>query len=452
VRAIHFAAGAVCVALAACRSSDRNRESGPPPAASPKPPAPASAAPKEIPPPAPPGPLNVLLITIDSLRADMPWTGYPRAIAPNLTRLAEQSVVYPNAYSVSSYTAKSVAALLSGRYPSTLYRTGWFFAGYAKSNRFFTELLQEKGIRTLAWHSHLYFGRGKGLEQGFDEWHVVPGITFDAQTDPNVTSPKMTALGIELLGKPENSGKRFFAWAHYMDPHDEYVKHKESPDFGNKNRDRYDSEVFYTDLWLQKLLDFCRQQPWWKDTALIVSADHGEAFGEHGMYKHAFELWEVLTRIPLIVHAPGAAPRRIEQRRSVIDLTPTILELLGVERPDDLVGRSLVDEIYGAKPPDVREPIVSELAEDSHNPQVRAIVNGDYKLIVYGDPPLSYLLFNLKDDPGETKNLVKEQPEQLATMKELYRTTYANIPTIKPYGGMKLKSGKTANGPTGPTP
>lgn len=398
----------------------------------------------------PPGPLNVILLTIDSLRADVPWTGYPRQIAPNLTKLAEQGVIYTNAYSVSSYTAKSVAAFLTGRLPSTLYRTGYFFAGYHKANLFFTEVLQEKGIRTLSWHGHLYFGRGKGLEQGFDEWLLAPGITFDAQTDTNVTSDKMTQVGIDLLGKPENTGKRFFAWAHYMDPHDEYKKHKEAPDFGNKNRDRYDSEVFYTDLWVGKLLDFCRTQPWWKETAIIISADHGEAFGEHGMYKHAFELWEVLTRVPLVIVAPGIEPKRIEQRRSDIDLTPTILELLGVPLYEGLMGKSLVSEAYGLTPPDDREPIITELAEDSHNPQVRAIIKGDYKLIVYGDPAVNMLLFNLKQDPGELTNLAKQEPQKFEEMKALYKETYARIPTIAPYGGNKLKSGKTANGPSGP--
>ncbi|HEY3234144.1 MAG TPA: sulfatase, partial [Polyangiaceae bacterium] len=253
-------------------------------------------------------PLNVLLITVDSLRADMPWTGYPRKIAPFLTSLSQRAVVYTHAYSISSYTAKSVAGILSGRYPSTLYRSGWFFASYPRANLFFPEVLQEHGIRTLGWHSHLYFGRGKGLEQGFDEWQLVPGITFNAQTDEHVTSEKMTKLGIELLSKPENITKQFFAWAHYMDPHDEYKKHRESPDWGNSNRDRYDSEVFYTDQWIQKLVSWAQTQSWWKNTALIVTADHGEAFGEHGMWKHAFEIWEVLTRVPLMVLAPEVQP------------------------------------------------------------------------------------------------------------------------------------------------
>jgi choline-sulfatase len=411
-------------------------------------PAPASAAPSSAAPAAPEPPRNVLLLTIDSLRADMPWTGYPRPIAPNLTRLAEKSLVYTNAYSISSYTAKSVATLLSGKYPSTLYRDGFFFAKYPAANVMVPEILSERGVRSMGWHAHLYFGRGKGLEQGFAEWELVPGITFDPNTDKHVTSEKMTALGIQLLGKPENTRGQFFAWAHYMDPHDEYVKHKESPDFGKLNRDRYDSEVWYTDFWIEKLLSFAAQQPWWKNTVLIISADHGEAFGEHGMYKHAFELWENLTRVPLIIHGPGVVARRIEQRRSHIDVAPTILELMGAPIPADFAGRSLVPEIRGGAPDD-REPILLELTEDSHNPPRRALLLGDLKIIDFGRG--RFELYDVKNDPGELKNLAAERKDDLQRMKQALEQKYAKLAVVAPYGGMKLKEGGTARGPVGPS-
>ncbi|HMA91350.1 MAG TPA: sulfatase, partial [Polyangiaceae bacterium] len=252
----------------------------------------------------PVGPLNVMMLSIDCLRADMPWNGYPRPIAPNLTKLAEQSTVYTNAYSASSYTAQSVSAILSGRFASTLYRSGVFFTAFPKANLFFPEVLTEKGIRSLGWFSHLYFGRGKGLEQGFDVWELVPGITFDAQTDNHVTSPKMLELGVKVLGNPANTGQQFFAWAHFGDPHDVYIKHEEAPDFGKKTRDKYDSEVWFTDLHIGKLLDWAKQQPWWARTAVIITGDHGEAFGEHGQYRHAFEIWENLVRVPLMIYVP----------------------------------------------------------------------------------------------------------------------------------------------------
>ncbi|HYO96818.1 MAG TPA: sulfatase [Polyangiaceae bacterium] len=391
--------------------------------------------------------LNVLLLTVDSLRSEMPWTGYPRPIAPNLTRLAERSTVYTNAYSASSYTAKSVATLLTGRYASTLYRDGFFFAKYPAANLFLAEILAERGIRSMGWHGHMYFGRGKGLEQGFTEWELVPGITFDSETDKHVTSEKMTTLGLKLLGSPENAKGQFFAWAHYMDPHDQYVKHEQAPEFGNKARDRYDSEVWHTDAWIQKLLDWAQQQPWWSKTAIIVSADHGEAFGEHGMYKHAFELWEVLTRVPLVIYGPGIQAQRIEQRRSHIDIAPTILDLMRVPVPEGFQGQSLVPELLGGAPVS-REPILLELAEDSHNPPRRALIAGAYKIIHFGGA--RYQLFDLQSDPGENKDLAKERPDELARMRKLLDDRYATLPTIAPYGGMKLKEGGTARGPVGP--
>lgn len=445
------AAGLFFCAISCGKSSGGDGTPSPSAAVGPKPsaavPAPAASERAKAP-ELPAAPLNVLLVTIDSLRADMPWVGYPRPIAPNLTKLAERSVLYTNAYSASSYTAKSVATLLSGRYSSTLYRDGYFFAKYSSANHFLAEILSEHGVRTIGWHSHLYFGRGKGLEQGFAEWQLVPKITFDPETDNHITSDKMTALGMELLGSQANTGHQFFAWAHFMDPHDHYNKHAESPDFGRKGRDRYDSEVWYTDLWLGKLLAWAETQPFWKNTVLIVSADHGEAFGEHGMYKHAFELWEVLTRVPLLISGPGIAPRRIEQRRSHIDLPPTVLELMGLPVPADFQGKSLAAELRGAAP-ESREPILTELTEDSHNPPRRALIDGDFKIIDFGRSHFS--LFNLRTDPGELTDLAKERPEDLARMRQKLEDRYKTLPTVAPYGGAKLKEGGTARGPMGPS-
>ena len=423
--------------------SSSARASQPPPSAS-------AAAPASAAPPTPSKPRNVLMVTIDSLRADMPWNGYSRPIAPNLTALAEKCTSYTNAYSVSSYTAKSVAAFLTGRYPSTLYRSGFFFASYASANQFMAETLRESGIETLSWHGHMYFARAKGFEQGFREWRIVPGITFDAQTDNHVTSEKMTGIGLELLGKPELQTKQFFAWAHYMDPHDQYNRHEEAPSFGNKARDRYDQEVFYTDLWIKKLLDFVEQQPYGKDTYLVISADHGEAFGEHGMYKHAFELWEVLTRVPLLICGPGIKAQKINERRSHIDLPATIFDLLGQKIPPDQMGKSLLSELTGKETPQNREPIYTELTEDSHNPPRRALIQGDYKLIWSGGGREKFQLFNLSKDPGEEKELGKEEPDKLKEMVAAYHAFWDKLPMVEPYGNMKLKEGGTARGPKGP--
>ncbi|MEM1029283.1 MAG: sulfatase [Myxococcota bacterium] len=394
-------------------------------------------------------PTNVLLITIDSLRADMPWVGYDKAIAPHLTALAEESVVYTRAYSVSSYTSKTVGGLLSGRHPSTLYRGCTFFTEYSEANVFFPELLQAAGVRTLSAHAHLYFDRGKNLRQGFDDWRVVDGLKWNAETDESVTSQKLTPLAIEMLSAVP-AEKPFFAWFHYMDPHDKYVRHDEVPSFGRKARNLYDNEVFYTDRWVHELLEWSRRQPWFDHTAVIVSSDHGEAFGEHDMWKHAFALWEVLTHVPLIIKVPGGKAQRIDARRSQLDLAPTILDLLEVPIPDgQFVGKSMVPELRGAEP-DNREPILLDLPPDTYNPPTRAAIAGDFKLI--DDPGPKYKLYHLTKDPGETRNLARDprHRDDLARMKQVFAEAWRPHPRRTPYGGKKLIGGGRANGPKGP--
>jgi arylsulfatase A-like enzyme len=338
---------------------------------------------------------------------------------------------------------------MTGQYASTLYRTGVFFTSYTKANAFFPEALQSDGVKSIGWFSHLYFGHGKGIDRGFAAWELVPGITFDPQTDNYVTSDKMYDLGVKLLGNQENTKGQFFAWAHFGDPHDQYIKHKESPDFGNKNRDRYDSEVWYTDYYIGKLVEWAKTQSWWSHTIVIISADHGESFGEHGLYRHAFELWEPLVRVPLIVLGPGVSPKRIDALRSQIDFAPTIMELMGKRPLPQFAGQSLVSEILGHEEPKSRDHIQLELTEDTNNPERRALIAGDYKLMIRGYDE-SFLLFNLKDDPSEEHNLAQSDPERLKEMKALYKEAFSHIPSIKPFGGMKLVSGKIADGLTGP--
>ena len=224
--------------------------------------------------------------------------------------LHAKSVSYPHAYSTSSFTSKSIPGLLTGRYPSELARTGAFFTKYLVPADFVCTALSADGIPCVGGHAHAYFDKGQsGFESGFAKWQLVPKIPFDYQTDPYVTSDKLTPLAIELLGEASKSDQPFFAWFHFMDPHDVYNTHAESPHFGKRPRDLYDEEVFFTDHWVGKLLDFVEAQPWGARTAIVVTADHGEAFGEHGITRHAHELWEELVRVPLFVYVPGVAPR-----------------------------------------------------------------------------------------------------------------------------------------------
>jgi arylsulfatase A-like enzyme len=379
---------------------------------------------------------------IDSLRADMPWTGYPRPIAPWLSQFAERSTLYPRSYSLSSYTAKSVAPTLTGKYPSEMARDGYFFTRWMPDNVFVTERAQKAGHRTLAGHAHGYFLPGMGVDQGFDDYRLVKGTFLDTTGVHNVTSETLNALAKQLLSEPKNvqlpEGKRFFAYFHFLDPHYTYIKHEGHPDFGDKRRDVYDNEVHYSDKWVGDLITWAQQQPWGKDTAVIITADHGEGMGERNHFRHAYELWESLIRVPLFIHVPDAAPRRIEASRGHIDLAPTFAELMGLPEPEDAAyrGKSLLSEVFGAKPEE--RPVLSELPRADLMDRRRALVSGDYKLIAFGDDT-KFMLFNVMKDFKEEHELSASEPEKLAEMKALYERVSKEIPVVPVTGGAPLR-------------
>jgi arylsulfatase A-like enzyme len=380
---------------------------------------------------------NVILISIDSLRADMPWAGYDRPIAPRLTALHAKSVSYPRAYSTSSFTSKSIPGLLTGRYPSELARTGSFFTKYLVPGDFVCKSLDAEDIPCIGGHAHAYFGKGQsGFEYGFRTWQLVPGIAFDYQTDPYVTSDKLTPLAIQLLGdaaKTTNGERPFFAWFHYMDPHDEYKTHTESPHFGKRPRDLYDEEVFFTDLWIGKLLDWVESQPWAARTAIIVTADHGEAFGEHGLTRHAHELYEELIRVPLFIHVPGTKARVVDTPRGHADLAPTFLELLGAKPIATLHGTSLVPELRGADAPP--RDVISDLPEDEYNERRRALIHENTKIIAFGND-VRFALYDLEADPKESDDLIRKRPELADEMRRRYKDASKQITEVAPRGGI----------------
>jgi arylsulfatase A-like enzyme len=185
------------------------------------------------------------------------------------------------------------------------------------------------------------------------------------------------------------------------------------------------------------LLAFIEAQPWGKHTAIIVSADHGEAFGEHKMSRHGFELWEPLVRVPLLLRVPGVAPRQIDTPRSHLDLAPTIFELMDVPRHDGFGGRSLVSELKGEQDASLRD-VILDLPRTSHNFRRRALVRGRYKLIAYGDD-FRYKLLDIVDDPAELRDLRGRKRDVYKDMKRRYLQRVKQIKDICPKMRHKLK-------------
>ena len=413
------AAVAALLILAACK--DDPPKSTRPTASVAAPPPVVSAPPPK--PTRPPKDANVLLITVDCLRADMPWAGYARPIAPNLTKLAERAVVYTHAYSTSSYTSMSLGGFLAGKVPGELKRDGYFFGTYAPDNLFFPEVLSAAKVHTVSAHAHGYF-KDAGFQQGFDVWDVVPNLKWNNTTDENVTGPELEALAEKQLGAL-GEDQRFFAWYHFLDPHDQYMSH-EGIDWGKTLRDRYDAEVTYADRAIGKLLEFVAGKPWGARTIIILTADHGEAFGDHGRYLHGFELWESLIRVPLFFVVPGAEPHRIDVNRSALDMAPTILDLFGLPKEPTFEGTSLVPEIFGDKP--AERDVVVDLPQTSDNDRRRALLHGTKKLISFG--MTDYLqLFDLTADPEEKSPIQKgEDFDAVATLYRALQKTLKDVP------------------------
>lgn len=425
--------------LAGCSEDEEKAPPAPAPAAA-SAPAPASASAKAPAKPQPQPPYNVILIMIDSLRGDMPWAGYPRKVAPWLTEFASKSTLYVHSYSLSSYTAKSVAPALTGKYPSEMARDGYFFTKWLPSNEFISERASAAGHRTLAGHAHGYFLPNLGMNQGFDDYRLLPGTVLDVTGVANVTSDKLTGLAKEMLSDPKNvklpDGKRFFAYFHYLDPHYTYFKHPDHPDYGTKRRDLYDNEVHYSDEWVGKLVDWVHTQPWSKETAIIITADHGEGFGERNHYRHAYELWQSLVWVPTIIHVPGAPARRIETPRGHIDLAPTISDLMGLEQSAEYRGQSLVPEVFGAKAEE--RPVIVDLPRCDLMDRRRGLIWKGWKLVAFGDDK-HFFLFHIAEDPWEEHDLSEKNPEKLAELKALYEKLSKKIETKPVIGGVPLK-------------
>ncbi len=377
--------------------------------------------------------MNVLLVVVDSLRADMPWAGYPRDIAPWMTGFEKQAVDYARAYSLASVTARSVGPLMASRYASEMDRTGDFFTAYYPKNRFLAERLHDAGRRTLGAFSHAYFFGGSGLRQGFDDWRVLPGTFMGNDRPDNITSERLTALAKRMIVHSVGTYPQqpFFLYVHYQDPHHPYLAHPDGPDYGKRPRDLYDEEVHYTDHWVGQLVDWVVSHPWGRNTAVIVTADHGECFGEHGQVRHGYELWEPLVHVPLLVRVPGTAHRRVDVPRSAIDLAPTVLELMGVPRDAGLRGESLLPEIRGGDAPP--RPVLIDLPRDTLEDRRRAVVDGDLKLIAFGDDE-RWQLYDVVHDPGEHTNLAGRDRRRLRRMKRLYEQLSAGIPVSEVHG------------------
>lgn len=384
--------------------------------------------------------LNLLVLTVDTLRYDLGYAGNPRPLSPKLDALAAESVVFERAYSLASYTGKSIPPLFIGKYPSETLRDGNHFTAFTNPNNvFLAERLKEHGFRTFGGSSLWYIAPRFGMTQGFDLWDTSTQSPGAGDKDNSVTSAKVTDLAIAQMGKEENVSGRFFAWYHYMDPHAQYVRHAGAPTMEGVAQDRalYDGEVWFSDQEIGRLLDFVAKAPWGERTVVVITSDHGEAFADHGMSWHGRELWESLVRVPLIIKVPGLPPHRVPVKRGHVDLVPTLLDVLGIPAPPagELSGQSMMNDLAQREGFEERDVYV-DMPIGPYNELRRALLHGPtpgQKLIHFGGK--QYRLFDLATDPEEARDLAKDRAalDPMVQALEQLRAglTEVDVPPVK---------------------
>jgi choline-sulfatase len=366
--------------------------------------------------------LSLVMLSVDALRWDLGFEGYARPISPRIDALAAQGVVFDKAYALSSFTGRAIGPMMAGRYPSETFCNSDHFSRYGPKNEMLAEVLKTASFATAGVQGHFYFERG-GLDQGFDKWVVVepPG---PGDADQRTTSREIADEAIAILGDARFTKGRFFLWAHFMDPHKEYLEHEGFSVYGTKARDRYDGEVAFTDFHLGRVVDAIEKAGLGGRTIIMVTGDHGEAFKEHGALFHGRYLWEEIIRVPWIWVVPGLAPRRVGARVSQVDLVATACDLLGVEPSPQLRGPSLLPYMTGAATADERVFIDQPLGP--YMPEAHAVIDGGKKLVhtAIGN---RYELYDLDADPGERNDLAPTNPDELGRMKAIYQETRASL-------------------------
>jgi len=404
---------------------------------------------------------DVLLITVDTLRADhLGCYGYRRGATPAIDALAKQGTKFEHAFAAAPLTLPSHAALLTGTYP--------FYNGVRDQPGFrlpaeiptLAESFAAAGYATGAVLGSPVLSRRFGLDRGFGEYDD----RFSASTEeqeaglPNIKRPAETVVRLALAwldSKP--SGKPFFLWLHFYDPH---LPYRVSEPFRSRFAGRpYDGEIAYTDAALAEMFAALRSRGLFDSTTIALTADHGEGLGDHGESTHGYFIYDSTLRVPLLVKAAtsttagtpsgsvGPAPSAdIHAPVSLVDLTPTLLRLAGIDIPAIMQGTEFSGSIASGEEPQ-SHPVYAEtmypLLHLGWNP-LQALVletpaRGAVKLIKAPRPEL----YDLRSDPGETRNEYQShQAEAAACRKELEAFVKAHSPA-KPSSGRGPVSAET---------
>ncbi len=403
-----------------------------------------------------PAPGNLIVYVVDCLRADRVGAfGNTRGLTPNIDRLAGQGVAFERAYACAAWTRPAVGCMLTGQYPV---RHGARSVGVALRGEHATlaERLQRSGHATAAVVANpVLDGRSYGFARGIDAY-VELAREWKRRSVNDTPADAAQVTDAALAWIETHRDRPFFLYLHSIDLHYPYLSRAgfESvvrPERTGLERDSdlYDSELAYTDHEVGRLLQGLQRLRLTERTAIVLTADHGEEFGERGNTRHGRSLFDTLLRVPLVVRPAGApAPRRVRAPVGTVDLTPTVLGLLGRPVPGGLDGVSLQAALQGAAPPS--RALFAE--QVSGNTALYAVRSGRYKLLHEILPNPRQLLFDLEADPGELRDISATQPEQLLRSAELLRPFLLagqeglHIVLADPEPGQTLRVGLSTSG------
>lgn len=388
------------------------------------------------------GNFNIVLFTIDTLRADhLECYGYDQVKTPNINRLAAEGVRFSNFITAAPLTLPSHCSIFTGTYP--LYHGVRDNGGFYLDPKHITlaELLKERGFRTGAFIGAFVLDSRWGLDQGFEYYFD----NFDLTKYKKISLDAVQRRGDEVLQEAlhwiENQKEdRFFAWIHLYDPHTPYdppepfKSHYQGRRFG-----LYDGEIAYVDNLIDEFLEFMQNEGLLEKTIIIFTADHGESLGEHKESAHGFFIYEAVLHIPLIIRFPQNSrlqSRVILEPAQNIDLMPTILELVNLPIPSSVQGRSLLPLIAGKKGKTV--PAYSETFYPRYHfgwSELRSLRQGNLKFIEAPKPEL----YDLSLDPKEINNIYVEKKAKAEQMKrELQKI-------VKKYSNPEAEAAEIAN-------
>ena len=365
--------------------------------------------------PGPPRPLNLVLITVDTLRPDhLHCYGYAAIETPTLDGIAKSGVLFENGVTQAPLTPPSHASIFTGLNPPShkVRDTGGFVL--SPSTPTLASLLQQQGWDTAAFISSSVLKKRFGFDHGFavyDDQMPRPGQGHEFLEDAERRAGDTVDRAVEWLEK--RGDKPFFLWVHVYDPHTPYDP--PSP-FREQYKDRpYDGEIAYADRELGRLMESLKRKSAPEKTLVAVLSDHGESLGEHGEYSHGVFLYDATLRIAFLLSGPGVpAGLRVTPQARTIDLLPTILALMGSPAPAGIEGVSLVPFFTG-KDADTAISYAETLYPKINMgwAELRGIRTNQWKYIRAPRPEL----YDLTRDPGETNNVLAEHSPEVRKLE-----------------------------------